>query len=153
MKPAFFLVIFLVGISLIVINLVFPTNFALSGQLASNNTSNNMSKGAGFIINIRGISTLTEPNMVALISTEDDVQAKKVDLDKAIIEPGQENSFSPSKTIDVPIQMNKSLKPNSEVMACVLQLGSTDYSQRVKCNTVFAQAGNTNEPQKIIVPL
>jgi hypothetical protein len=55
--------------------------------------------------------------------------------------------------IDVSIPMNKPVKPNTEVMACVLQLGSSDYSQRIKCNTVFSQAGNSAEPQKIIVPL
>jgi len=123
------------------------------GQSVSNGTSSNVTAGGGFTINIRGISSFTEPNMVALISTEDEVQAKKVDLDKAIIQPGEEQSYSPNKMVDVTIQMNKPVKPNTEVMACVLQLGSTDFNQRVKCNTVFSESGNTGEPQKIIVPL
>ncbi len=124
------------------------------GQSASNVTSSsNATAGGEFTINIRGISSFTEPNIVALISTENEVQAKKVDLDKALMEPGQETSFSPNKMIDVTIQMNKPVKPNTEVMACVLQLGSTDFNQRVKCNTVFSGAGNTGEAQKIIVPL
>jgi hypothetical protein len=125
------------------------------GQSASNETSSNNATagGAAFTIDIRGISSFTEPNMVALISTENEVQAKKVDLDKAIIQPGEEKSYSPNKMIDVTIQMSKPVRPNTEVMACVLQLGSSDFSQRVKCNTVFSGAGNTAEPLKIIVPL
>ena len=39
--------------------------------------------------------------------------------------------------------MNKPVKPNSEIMACVLQLGSADFSQRINCNIVFSQGGNT----------
>jgi hypothetical protein len=133
---------------------VFHSIFSVYGQAVNNQTSsNNGTLSSQFIVNIRGISSYTEPNMVALISTENDVQAKKVDVDKAIIESGQENSFSPSKMLDVTIQMNGPVKPNTEVMACVLQLGSTDFNQRVKCNTVFSQSGNTDEPQKIIVPL
>ena len=54
------------------------------------------------------------------------MQVKKVDLDKAIIQPGQEKSFSPSKMIDVNIQMTKPVKPNSE--DCVLQLGSGNFN-------------------------
>lgn len=153
MKPLVFALASVIAL-VFVVNLVILSNIAVDGQLTGNNTSSSsMDKNTEFIINIRGISSLTEPNMVALISTEDDVQAKKVDLDKAIIQPGEENSFSPTKTIDVPIQMSKALKPNTEVMACVLQLGSNDYSQQVKCNTVFLQAGGTGEAQKIIVPL
>jgi hypothetical protein len=124
------------------------------GQPNSNDTSvTNQSTGSQFIINIRGISSFTEENMVALISTEDDVQAKKIDLKDAIIEPGQEKSFSPSKTIDVTIVLNKQVEPNTEVMACVLQLGSGTFSQRINCNTVFSEGANTDKPQKIIVPL
>ena len=47
-----------------------------SSQPVSNDTSpNNASKGNQFIVNIRGISSITEKNMVALISTDNDVQA------------------------------------------------------------------------------
>lgn len=130
----------------------FPSGLVY-GQSVNETSMVNASTGSQFIVNIRGISSFTEPNMIALISTDDDVAAKKVDLDKALIQPGQENSFSPSKMIDVRIQMNKPVKPNSEVMACVLQLGDNEFSQRIKCNTVFSQGGNTGEPQKIIVPL
>ena len=123
-------------------------------QPTNNDTSiTNQSGGRQFIINIRGISSFTEENMAALISTEDDAQVKKIDLSDAIIEPGQEDSFSPSKMIDVTIVMNEQLAPNTEVMACVLQLGSGTFSQRINCNTVFSEGGNTGEPQKIIVPL
>ena len=88
----------------------------------------NASSGCPFIVNIRGISSFTEPNLIALISTDNDIAAKKVDLDKALIQPGQENSFSPSKMIDITLQMNKPVKPNSEVMACVLHLRSGAYA-------------------------
>ncbi len=122
-------------------------------QSASNDTSlNNTSVGSQFIVHIRGISSFTEQNMVALLSTDNDVQAEKVDLDKAIIEPG-EDSFSPIKMVDVTISMNTKVKSNSEVTACVLQLGSGIFSQRINCNTVFSVDGDTGEPQKIIVPL
>ena len=125
-----------------------------TSQPTNNDTSiTNQSGGSQFIINIRGISSFTEENMAALMSPENDVQAKKIDLADAVIEPGQENSFSPSKMIDVTIVMNKQVEPNTEVMACVLQLGSGTFSQRINCNTVFSEGGNTGEPQKIIVPL
>lgn len=124
------------------------------GQPTNNDTSvTNKSGGNQFIINIRGISSLTEKNMAALISTENDVQAKKIDLSDAVIEPGQEDSFSPNKMIDVTIIMNKQVEPNTEVMACVLQLGSGTFSQQINCNTVYSEGGNTGKPQKIIVPL
>lgn len=123
-------------------------------QPTNNDTSvTNKSGGNQFIINIRGISSITEKNMAALISTENDVQAKKIDLSDAVIEPGQEDSFSPNKMIDVTIIMNKQVEPNTEVMACVLQLGSGTFSQQINCNTVYSEGGNTGKPQKIIVPL
>lgn len=135
--------------------LVYIANLSqVYGQPTNNDTSiANQSDGSQFIINIRGISSFTEENMAALISTGNDVQAKKIDLGDAVIEPGQENSFSPSKMIDVTIVMNEQLAPNTEIMACVLQLGSGTFSQRINCNTVFSEGGNTGEPQKIIVPL
>src|SRR4029079_7263693 len=105
-----------------------------------------------FIINIRGISSFTEKNMIAMISTDNDVKAEKVDLNKVVVEAGQEGSILPSKMVDVTITMNKDVKPKSEVQACVIQLGSTDFTQRIKCNLVYAEA-NSGEPQKIIVPL
>jgi hypothetical protein len=135
--------------------LVYIANLSqVYSQPTNNDTSiANQSDGSQFIINIRGISSFTEENMAALISTGNDVQAKKIDLGDAVIEPGQENSFSPSKMIDVTIVMNEQLAPNTEVMACVLQLGSGTFSQRINCNTVFSEGGNTGESQKIIVPL
>ena len=123
-------------------------------QPTNNYTSvTNQSGRNQFIINIRGISSLTEKNMAALISTENDVQAKKIHLSDAVIEPGQEDPFSPNKMIDVTIIMNKQVEPNTEVMACVLQLGSGTFSQQINCNTVYSEGGNTGKPQKIIVPL
>ena len=127
--------------------------FEVYSQPTNNDTAVNSSSGSQFIVNIRGISSFTEENMAALIRTEDDAQVKKIDLNDAVIEPGQEDSFSPSKMIDVTIVMNKQVEPNTEVMACVLQLGSGTYSQQINCNTVFSEGGNTGEPQKIIVPL
>lgn len=128
--------------------------FEVYGQPTNNDTAvTNSPSGSQFIVNILGISSFTEENMAALISTEDDIQAQKVDLTKAVIEPGQENSFSPSKIIDVTIVMNKQVEPNTEVMACVLQLGSGTFSQRINCITVFSEDGNSGESQKIIVPL
>lgn len=88
--------------------------FEVYGQPTNNDTAvTNSPSGSQFIVNIRGISSFTEENMAALISTEDDIQAQKVDLTKAVIEPGQENSFSPSKIIDVTIVMNKQVEPNT----------------------------------------
>lgn len=128
--------------------------FGVYSQPTNNDTAvTDPSSGSQFIVNIRGISSFTESNMVALISTGNDVQAKKVDMAKAIIEPGQEDSFSPSKMIDVTILMNTEVDPNTEITACVLQLGSGTFSQRINCNTVFSEVGNTGESQKIIVPL
>ena len=56
----------------------------------NNNNSNN------FIINIREISSSLEKNMIALLSSNDEVQIKKVDISRAEIQPGQEDSFSPN---------------------------------------------------------
>ena len=47
---------------------------------------------------------------------------------------------------DVTIVMNSKVKANTEVTACVLQLGSGTFSQRINCNTVFSVDGNTGEP-------
>jgi hypothetical protein len=140
---------------LIIIALAFNVNLSeIYSQPTVNETSTtNQSTGSQFIVNVRGISSFTEKNMAALVSTENDVQVKKINLDDAVIEPGQEDSFSPSKMIDVTIVMNKQVEPNTEVMACVIQLGSGIFSQRVNCNTVFSESGNAEEPQKIIVPL
>ena len=140
---------------LIIIALAFNVNLSeIYSQPTVNETSTtNQSTGSQFIVNVRGISSFTEKNMAALVSTENDVQVKKINLDDAVIEPGQEDSFSPSKMIDVTIVMNKQVEPNTEVMACVIQLGSGTFSQRVNCNTVFSESGNAEEPQKIIVPL
>ena len=104
-------------------------------------------------VNIRGISSFTEENIIAMISTENDVQVQRVDLSKIEIEPGQQNSYSPSKMVDVTISMYKPVKPKSEVTACVIQLGSTDFTQHIKCNIVYSEQANSGEPQKIIVPL
>ena len=140
---------------LIIIALAFNLKLSeIYSQPTINETStDNQSTGSQFIVNVRGISSFTEKNMAALVSTENDVQVKKINLDDAVIEPGQEDSFSPSKMIDVTIVMNKQVEPNTEVMACVIQLGTGTFSQRVNCNTVFSESGNIEEPQKIIVPL
>jgi len=112
-----------------------------------NNNSNN------FIINIREISSFTEKNMIALLSSNDEVQVEKVDVSKAEIQPGQEDSFSPNKMIDVPITMNKPIESGSEIYACVIQLGSDSFSQSIKCNIAYASPTASGEPQRIIVPL
>ena len=145
-----FIAITLVGIANGFLNL---NSIDVYGQSVSNETSaGNSSMGTQIIVNIREISSSTAEKMVALVNTDDDVQARKVNLDKAIMQPGQENSYSPSKMVDVTIPMNKVIKPNTEIMACAIQLGSSSYYQSVKCNTVFSQRGSA-EPQKIIVPL
>lgn len=150
------------------LGMVFVTAFALTmvgnslllgsshtyAQTLSNNTSIQGTNGANqFIVNIRGITMFTEKNMIALISTDNDVQAKRVDLTKVEIEPGQADSYSPRKMVDVTIAMDKPVKPKSEVTACVIQLGSTDFTQSIKCNVVFSEQTTPGEPQKIIVPL
>ena len=106
-----------------------------------------------FIINIREISSYTEENLIALLSSENDVQVKRVDLSEAVIQPGQEESFSPNKMIDVPITMNKPIEPGSEIYACVIQLSSDSFSQSIECNIAYFSPTASGEPQKIIVPL
>jgi hypothetical protein len=118
-----------------------------SSTSTTNNNSNN------FIINIREISSYTEKNMIALLSSNNEVQVKKVDLSQAEIQPGQEDSFSTNKMIDVPITMNKPIESGSEIYACVIQLGSDSFSQSIKCNIAYASPTASGEPQRIIVPL
>ena len=122
-------------------------NNSNSSTSSTNNNSNN------FIINIREISSSSEKNMIALLSSNDAVQVKKVDVSKAEIQPGQEDSFSPNKMIDVPITMNKTIESGSEIYACVIQLGSNSFSQSIKCNIAYASPTASGEPQRIIVPL
>ena len=125
---------------------------------ASNNsltstTNNNTNNSNNFIINIREISSSSEKNMIALLSSNDAVQVKKVDVSRAEIQPGQEDSYSPSKMIDVPITMNKPIESGSEIYACVIQLGSSSFNQSLKCNIAYASPTASGEPQRIIVPL
>ncbi|MGI9009737.1 MAG: hypothetical protein ACR2F1_00935 [Nitrososphaeraceae archaeon] len=122
-----------------------------SGSATSTTTINNNSNN--FIINIREISSSSEKNMIALLSSNDVVQVKKVDVSKAEIQPGQEDSYSPNKMIDVPITMNKTIESGSEIYACVIQLGSSSFSQSIKCNIAYASPTASGEPQRIIVPL
>jgi hypothetical protein len=91
--------------------------------------------------------------MIALLSSNDEVQVKKVDVSRAEIQPGQEDSFSPNKMIDVLITMNKPIESGSEIYACVIQLGSDSFSQSIKCNIAYAIPTASGEPQRIIVPL
>jgi hypothetical protein len=123
---------------------IFPICFL---QTHTNNTSKN------FIINLREISSSLEKNMIALLSSNDAVQVKKVDISKAEIQPGQEDSYSPNKMIDVPITMNKTIESGSEIYACVIQLGSDSFSQSIKCNIAYSSPTASGEPQRIIVPL
>ena len=116
-------------------------------------TNNNSNNSNNFIINIREISSYTEKDMIALLSSSDEVQVKKVDVSQAEIQPGQEDSFSPNKMIDVPITMNKPIESGSEIYACVIQLGSDSFSQSIKCNIAYASPTASGEPQRIIVPL
>ena len=119
----------------------------------NNATSTINNNSNSFIINIREISSYTEKNMIALLSSNDEVQVKKVDVSNAEIQPGQEDSFSPNKMIDVPITMNKAIESGSEIYACVIQLGSDSFSQSIKCNIAYASPTASGEPQRIIVPL
>ena len=123
------------------------SNNSLTSNTNNNNTSNN------FIINIREISSSSEKNMIALLSNNDVVEVKKVDVSKAEIQPGQEDSYAPNKMIDVPITMNKTIESGSEIYACVIQLGSSSFSQSLKCNIAYASPTASGEPQRIIVPL
>ena len=106
-----------------------------------------------FIINIREISSFTETNLIALLSSENEVQVKKVDVSKAVIQAGQEESFSPDKMIDVAITMNEPVEPGSEIYACVIELGTQSFSQSIKCNIAYSTPTASGEPQRIIVPL
>jgi hypothetical protein len=122
------------------------------GQEVTNTTSTSTSL-TNFIINIREISSFTEENLIALLSSENGVQVKKVDLSEAVIQPGQEDSFSPNKMINVGITMNEPVEPGSEIYACVIQLGSDSFSQSIKCNIAYSTPTASGEPQRIIVPL
>jgi hypothetical protein len=125
----------------------------VTAQEEDDETSSIPSNLTNFIINIREISSFTGKNLIALLSSENDVQVKRVDISEAIIQPGQEDSFSPHKMIDVPITMNKPIEPGSEIYACVNQLGSTSFSQSIKCNIAYFSPTASGEPQRIIVPL
>ena len=125
----------------------------VTAQEEDNETTSISSNLTQFIINIREISSYTEKNLIALLSSENDVQVKKVDLSEAKIQPGQEDSFSPNKMIDVPITMNKPIEPSSEIYACVIQLGSDSFSQSIECNIAYFSPTASGEPQRIIVPL
>ena len=120
---------------------------------SSISTTNNINTSNNFIINIREISTSSEKNMIALLSSNDVVQVKKVDVSKAEIQPGQEDSSSPNKMIDVPFTINKTIESGSEIYACVIQLDSSSFSQSIKCNIAYASPTASGEPQRIIVPL
>lgn len=118
-----------------------------------NSTDNALYTNLEFIINIREISSYTEKNMFALLSTDNEVQIKKVDLSKAVIQPGQEDSFSPLKMIDVPITMKNLVKTGSVVYGCLIQLAIDTFSQSIECNIAYASPTASGEPQKIIVVL
>jgi hypothetical protein len=124
-----------------------------NNSLISPTNNNNTNTSNNFIINIREISSSSEKNMIALLSSNDVVEVKKVDVSKAEIQPGQEDSYAPNKMIDVPITMNKTIESGSEIYACVIQLGSSSFSQSLKCNIAYASPPASGEPQTIIVPL
>ena len=121
--------------------------------ISPTNNNNNTNTSNNFIINIREISSSSEKNMIALLSSNDVVEVKKVDVSKAEIQPGQEDSYAPNKMIDVPITMNKTIESGSEIYACLIQLGSSSFSQSLKCNIAYASPTASGEPQRIIVPL
>ncbi len=108
--PSSILIITFVAIS---VNLVVAQEEDDGNRLTSTTSNNNSNN---FIINIREISSSSEKNMIALLSSNDAVQVKKVDVSKAEIQPGQEDSYSPNKMIDVPITMNKTIESGSEIM-------------------------------------
>ena len=124
-----------------------------SNNSLTSTTNNNTNNSNNFIINIREISSSSEKHMIALLSSNDAVQVKKVHVSRAEIQPGQEDSYSPSKMINVPITMNKTIESGSEIYACVIQLGSSSFSQSIKCNIAYASPTASGEPQRIIVPL
>ena len=124
-----------------------------SNNSLTSTTNNNTNNSNNFIINIREISSSSEKNMIALLSSNDAVQVKKVDVSRAEIQPGQEDSYSPSKMIDGPITMNKPIESGSEIYACVIQLGSDSFSQSIKCNIAYASPTASGKPQRIIVPI
>jgi hypothetical protein len=145
--PSSILIITFVAIS---VNLVVAQEEDDGNRLTSTTSNNNSNN---FIINIREISSSSEKNMIALLSSNDVVEVKKVDISKAKIQPGQEDSYSPNKMIDVPITMNKTIESGSEIYACVIQLGSSSFNQSLKCNIAYASPTASGEPQRIIVPL
>ena len=145
--PSSILIITFVAIS---VNLVVAQEEDDGNRLTSTTSNNNSNN---FIINIREISSSSEKNMIALLSNNDVVEVKKVDISKAKIQPGQEDSYSPNKMIDVPITMNKTIESGSEIYACVIQLGSSSFNQSLKCNIAYASPTASGEPQRIIVPL
>lgn len=139
---------FTISVNLVVAQEGEEIDYNNSNSLISNTTNNNNSNN--FIINIREISSSSEKNMIALLSSNNGVQVKKVDISKAEIQPGQEDSYSPSKMIDVPITMNNTIESGSEIYACVIQLGSSSFSQSIKCNIAYASPTASGEPQTVM---
>ena len=50
----------------------------------------------------------------------------------------------------VPITMNKTIEPGSELFTCVNKLGSSSLSQSIKCNIAYASPTESEEPQTIM---
>jgi hypothetical protein len=103
-------------------------------------------------IEIRGIDSLTSPNLVGLVYTENDAAAQKVDVNRSVIMPNQGNETTdPERMIDVPITLNNPVEEGKEVTACVLELAPNPIDNTTFCNIAFASPPSTGVPQKIIV--
>ena len=130
---------------------------AYAQETIAGNT-NTTTTGAGaensnhITIEIRGIDSLTSPNLVGLIYTENDAAAQKVNVNSAVIMPNQGNETTdPEKMIDVPITLNNPVEEGKEVTACVLELAPNPFDNTTFCNIAFASPPSTGVPQKIIV--
>ena len=118
----------------------------------TNTTASVAGKSNQITIDIRGIDSLTSPNLVGLIYTENDAAAQKVDVNSAVIMPNQGNETTdPERMIDVPITLNNPLEEGKEVTACVLELAPNPLDNTTLCNIAFANPPSTGAPQKIIV--
>jgi hypothetical protein len=105
-----------------------------------------------FVINVRGITSYNSDKLAVLFTSQNAVQAKLVDKSKAIIQAGEENSFSPNKMVDTILEfpITSGIKSGDEFQACVLSLGQ--QYQSIKCN--FGVVNPTESgPQKVIIPL
>jgi hypothetical protein len=126
-------------------------------QANTTNTPTTASSPVGsnsIIVDLRGISSTTSPNLIALVYTGSAVGAQLVDVSKAQPMPNQsEDVLEPLRQISVPVTLNSPIQEDAEVMACIVQLGQGPLDNVITCNVAYANAPSSGGPQKIIVSM